>query len=742
MHADAARGLRLALHVRSLAHGAGGMERTAINLANLLSGRGWQTGLFYRDRPDAHIIYPVDPGVELHPVAYRHDGPDAMADAVARWGADVALFLSPDCTGVDHVRALAARGVPVALHEATNPERLLSDGWARRKGITLAEAAQEREALGSLCARLRVTLPPYRDSFGPYLRPHVHAFPNAFAPALPTLEALRGAPRRRRFINIGGLKRVKNLLPAVDAFLRVAPLLPDWDLAVFSHDPGLGVRESVEARTSAHPEGGRVHLLPATPAIYDEYARSDVHVISSRSEGLPSCVAEAMLHGMPSVGFRDCPGTNALIEDGRNGLLVDPADEAGGLAAAMLRLGRDDALREAMGRAALEDAAIFHPDAIVLRWEALLREAASYRGDLGRAARERAAFDPDAPPRLATVRRAAFAEPPAPLPARAARRAGVARLVAVPPGRQPGADDIARLRAGLDPALDRLVLASGPPEGGEADWATRVAASADPASAWRGALAAAGEGLVEPLLLGSAPSAGLEGLRAALGGQDVACGLAWPLADVEAGDREAPGGALTTLARSPGLLCGAPAPVVLPVALAARALDALAGAPPGWEEAPRAVAFGALALAEAVRVLPAEAPPPPPPLGDAALGRLAAATAAVLASGPLHGLRPARQAALLAAGPWAGLEAALRAGADVAALDALRRRLALDEGALDALALPRPEAALALAALRAGLLAWVRPLAEGRRPDRHFHRHLPAGLLSPGALARGAAALA
>lgn len=381
--------MRIAIQCRALALGAGGMERTAATLANHLNAAGHQVALIYRDRGVAPL-YPVGAGVTLCPVELT---PEAFARAAADFAPDVALHFYPDVSSVALIRALALTGVPVVLHEGTNADRLIGAGWAEWLDMPLAAAARQRDALSATAARVRVTLPDYRDSFSPALRPRVVSFPNAFAPAAFDLAAEAAAAPAPRFIHIGGLKANKNLLPAVAAFLRVAGDLPGWRFAIFSADPAGGeVSRPLRAMLAASAHGGRVDILPPTPKIFREYARSRVHVISSLSEGLPNCVAEAMCHGVPSIGFASCPGTNTLIRDGANGVLVDDVGDGvpggpdldalreDGLAAAMLRLGRDEGLRAAMGAQALADAAMFDPQAIFARWEALLGEAARQPG--------------------------------------------------------------------------------------------------------------------------------------------------------------------------------------------------------------------------------------------------------------------------------------------------------------------------------------------------------------------------
>jgi len=93
----------------------------------------------------------------------------------------------------------------------------------------------------------------------------------------------------------------------------------------------------------------RVELLGARADVPDLLSRSDVFVLSSRSEGFPVSVLEAMAAGLPVVAT-DVGGVAEAIEDGETGFLVPPADSEA-LARALERLVADGALRRRLGAA-------------------------------------------------------------------------------------------------------------------------------------------------------------------------------------------------------------------------------------------------------------------------------------------------------------------------------------------------------------------------------------------------------
>lgn len=94
----------------------------------------------------------------------------------------------------------------------------------------------------------------------------------------------------------------------------------------------------------------QVHFLGVRTDIPDLLGAMDVFVLSSDFEGNPLCVMEAMASGLPVVSTA-VGGVPALLEGGKQGLLVPPSDSQS-LSRSMTLLLQNHEVRNSWGRAA------------------------------------------------------------------------------------------------------------------------------------------------------------------------------------------------------------------------------------------------------------------------------------------------------------------------------------------------------------------------------------------------------
>lgn len=193
--------------------------------------------------------------------------------------------------------------------------------------------------------------------------------------------ALYGAPgdreHERRALGIGPdqpvvgtvarLEPVKDQATLLGAFERVVAAVPEARLVLIGDG---SVRAALEEQARSPGLAGKVHFLGRRPDVAALLPVMDIFALSSVSEGLPLTILEAMAAALPCVSTAVGAVPEAIVE-GETGHVV-PVGNPDALAAALLPLVRDAALRKRQGTAGQTRArALFDLHQMTRRYEDL-----------------------------------------------------------------------------------------------------------------------------------------------------------------------------------------------------------------------------------------------------------------------------------------------------------------------------------------------------------------------------------
>jgi glycosyltransferase involved in cell wall biosynthesis len=141
----------------------------------------------------------------------------------------------------------------------------------------------------------------------------------------------------------------KQPLTLIKAFGEALQSLPDLHLLMVGD--GDQKAAGVELANELGLED-KIHFQAFRQDVPDVLAAADIFVLPSLWEGLPIGLLEAMAMGKAVIATR-VDGTREVLQDEENGLLVEPGDIPA-LAGAIVRLGGDKVLRQALSRKAVE----------------------------------------------------------------------------------------------------------------------------------------------------------------------------------------------------------------------------------------------------------------------------------------------------------------------------------------------------------------------------------------------------
>lgn len=174
---------------------------------------------------------------------------------------------------------------------------------------------------------------------------------------------------RKNVVSVGRFVPQKDHELLICAFKSIADKISD-DLIFYGDGPLRGKYEETIGELDLN---GRANLAGKTENVAEKLSKAKLFVLSSDYEGMPNALLEAMAMGLPCVST-DCPcgGPKAIIEDGKDGLLVPVGDEKA-LADAMEKVLLNEEFASALGKNAREKAKrLFAPDVIFNEWKSFL----------------------------------------------------------------------------------------------------------------------------------------------------------------------------------------------------------------------------------------------------------------------------------------------------------------------------------------------------------------------------------
>ena len=164
----------------------------------------------------------------------------------------------------------------------------------------------------------------------------------------------------KRVIAVGRYSDQKGFDLLIKAWGKLSPKYKDWHLYIFGNED----RAPYEEMAKTEKCQDTCHCMPVTEDIAAEYGKSSIFVMSSRYEGMPLALIEAMSSGLACVSF-NCPnGPSDIINNGTDGFLAKNGD-INDLTTKIENLICNESLRSQIGIRAKQNIERYSPDAIM-----------------------------------------------------------------------------------------------------------------------------------------------------------------------------------------------------------------------------------------------------------------------------------------------------------------------------------------------------------------------------------------
>jgi glycosyltransferase involved in cell wall biosynthesis len=369
---------RVAVVSASLSHG--GAERVAIDLCCHLRDAGRDVMLLTlsgdmpdgyrppegvrRERLEARLLPPS----LFHRLWYLVNRVVSIRRKIRSYRPDAVVTLI-DKVNILVLFSLFGTGIPVVISERVHPaHNPIAPAWklARRLIYPLARVVTVQTEDGAAWFRQHSSI-KHPVVIANAVR-HLRDFDSeAGAPA--NHDAV---PAQPFVLAIGRLSKQKGFDLLLAAWRRAGLAAAGWRLVILGEGPD---RQTLEEQAHSLGIGDKVDF-PGFVDIGPFLRKASFFVLSSRYEGFPNVLMEAMQVGLPCISF-DCPsGPRDLVTNEQNGLLLPPQDVAS-LTAALARLAADPDLRKGLGDAAASVNEQFSQARIYGKWLALLDDIAA-----------------------------------------------------------------------------------------------------------------------------------------------------------------------------------------------------------------------------------------------------------------------------------------------------------------------------------------------------------------------------
>lgn len=359
--------------------GAGGAERVGVNLANGFTKHSHQAYIITDIYQKAS--YPVDDAVKVLPLCPKDKG------KIRRW-TEAIIHLRryikqerPDAIiGIMHLCSIVARiatigtktPVIMTIHHA-----LESDTYKFSK----FEQSLDRYT-PCLYDATTVLTQPDKDCLGH--RKNLFVMPNPL-----TFKAVEELPEKEKIVLAAGRLndwKYKGWDILIKAWQRLQKIsdndnLKDWWLIIAgacNTDSIIFLKSLLTDADWIQTEGGwksekyHIEFLGYRTDMEQLFRQASIFALSSRSEGLPMVLIEAMSQGCAPIATDFKGRTKEIITSDKEGLTCDPED-IDALAAGIQKLMNDDNLRKTIQQNAIKRSRFYALDNIIGMWEDLFK---------------------------------------------------------------------------------------------------------------------------------------------------------------------------------------------------------------------------------------------------------------------------------------------------------------------------------------------------------------------------------
>ena len=155
----------------------------------------------------------------------------------------------------------------------------------------------------------------------------------------------------------------------IEVWSRLEKKYPDWHVVI----AGDGSEKTALKREVKRKKLANLHFVGRVPKIEKYYENASIYALTSRYEGFPTVVMEAMAYSLPVVALGKNTCVTEMFDDGVSGIVVKKRD-VDEFAQKLELLMQNSELAKRIGNEARRKVADFSHEKIISEWEKMLKK--------------------------------------------------------------------------------------------------------------------------------------------------------------------------------------------------------------------------------------------------------------------------------------------------------------------------------------------------------------------------------
>ena len=343
----------------------GGAERAALNLANLWCDLGDEVVVMPTySGGGSGSFYPVCPKVRVCYLANVCESAAAfprllaLKNFITDENFDVVVSFITNVNVAAIIAGLLAK-VPIIVCERSDPFVIpISRFWRIARALTYPFSQHVIIQTSELLEKFKRSNVTYKNK--------LTVIPNSIPSVFLKNPVIIGSSRR--ILAVGRLSKEKQFDHLIIAFSEIV-FKENWIVEIFGEGEE---RENLQRLIESFGLSRQIFLRGATLNIENIYKTGDIFCLTSKYEGFPNALLEAMVSGCAVVCYASPCGPSEMLDNGENGILIS-LNDISALSDGIEKLMLNDALRQELGtrsrRFVFEN---YNAEVVLRKWHAVL----------------------------------------------------------------------------------------------------------------------------------------------------------------------------------------------------------------------------------------------------------------------------------------------------------------------------------------------------------------------------------